>query len=486
MRRASSGICLAATVALGGCNLAPAYAPPSLTLPTSYKETGPWTPASPADAAPRGDWWTVYADDTLNGLEQRIETGNPDLALALARYDEARAYAAEARASQYPEVDLGASATTNRESANRPLRVGGPNYYGNDFAAATVSYEIDLWGRVRNLVAAGKYQAQASGADAASVRLSLEAQLADAYLSLRGLDAEAKLLADTTAAYTIALRLTETLHNGGAVAGLDVARAQTQLQTAKAQQVDIGAQRALYEHEIAALVGQPASSFSIPPMAMLPTSPQVPVATPSVILQRRPDIAAAERRAAAANAMIGVSRAAFYPSISLDATGGFQNTGNGNLLTAANSWWTLGPTLAMTLFDGGRRKAALRAARDQFDEAGDSYRSTVLAAFQQVEDNLALCNRLADEEAQQAAAVAAARHAEDLAMIQYRQGEVTYLDVVTAQTIELQAEVTVLAIATRRLQAGVDLVRSLGGGWDVQSIRRAEGGAAAARTPAAS
>lgn len=484
MRRARSGVCVLAAMALAGCSLASAYAPPSLTLPTTYKEVGPWTPASPADAAPRGDWWAAYGDPTLSGLEQKIDTSNPDLALALARYDEAQAYAAEARASLFPEVDLGGSVTTNRQSANRPLRVGGPDNYGSAVAAGTVSYEVDLWGRVRNLVAAGKYQAQASGADAASVRLSLEARLADAYLSLRGLDAEAKLLANTTAAYTTALRLTETLHTGGAVAGLDVARARTQLQIARAQQVDIGAQRALYEHEIAALCGETASSFSLPPVAQLPDVPTTPVTAPSLILQRRPDIAAAERRAAAANAMIGVSRAAFYPSISLDATSGFQNTGNVNLLTAANSWWTLGPTLAMTLFDGGRRKAALRAARDQFDEAGDSYRSIVLAAFQQVEDNLALCNRLADEEAEQAAAVAAAKHAEDLAMIQYRQGEVTYLDVVTAQTIELQAEVTALAITTRRLQASVDLVRSLGGGWDEPAAVQADAAARALSTPA--
>lgn len=466
MRRARSLACVITVAALAGCNLAPAYAPPSLTLPTNYKEVGPWTPASPADAAPRGDWWTVYGDTTLNGLELRIDAGNPDLALALARYDEAKAYAAQARAAQYPQVDIGGTATTNRQSASRPLRVGGPNYYGDDVVAGSVSYEVDLWGRVRNLVAAGKAQAQASAADAAAVRLSLEAQLADAYLSLRGLDAEGKLLTDTTKAYAIALQLTETLHEGGAVAGLDVSRAQAQLRIARAQEVDVAAQRALYEHEIAALVGEPASSFSIPALPQLPESPKVPVAAPSLILQRRPDIAAAERRAAAANAMIGVTRAAFYPSISLDATGGFENTGGVNLLSASNSWWTLGPALAMTLFDGGLRKAQLRASRDQFEEASASYRSTVLAAFQQVEDELALCNRLADEAQEQSAAVQATERTEALAMTQYRMGAVTYLEVVIAQTTDLEAQVTELAIETRRLQASVDLVRSLGGGWN--------------------
>jgi outer membrane protein, multidrug efflux system len=465
MRCARLGACVAAGLALAGCQLAPHYTPPSLTMPIAYKEVGPWTPASPADSAPRGDWWTVYGDQALDGLEQRIDTDNPDLALALARYDEAQAYAAQARAALFPEVDLSGSATGSRQSANRPLRVGGPNYYGDNVVAGSVSYEIDLWGRVRNLVSAGKADAQASAADAASVRLSLEAQLADAYLSLRGLDAEAKLLADTTNAYTIALKLTQTLHAGGAVAGLDVSRAQTQLQIARAQEVDVFALRALYEHEIAALVGEPASSFSLAPVAQLPPSPKVPVSAPSLILQRRPDIAAAERRAAAANAMIGVARSAFFPTITLGGTGGFENTAGANLLTAADSWWTLGPAFAMALFDGGRRAAQVRASRDQFKEASASYRSTVLAAFQQVEDNLALCNKLADESREQSAAVTAAEHTEALAMTQYKLGAVTYLDVVIAQTTDLQAQSTQLTIETRRLQASVDLVRSLGGGW---------------------
>ena len=261
------------------------------------------------------------------------------------------------------------------------------------------------------------------------------------------------------------------------------ASSQTQLQTARAQEVDIAAQRALYEHEIAALVGEPASSFSISPLAQLPESPEVPVAAPSLILQRRPDIAAAERRVAAANAMIGVARAAFYPSISLDATGGFENAGGNNLLSVANGWWTVGPALAMTLFDGGLRKAQVRAARAQFDEAGDSYRSTVLAAFQQVEDNLALCNKLAVEMSEQSGGVVAAEHTEALAMTQYEEGEVTYLDVVTAQTIELQAQVTELSIATRRLQASVNLVRALGGGWSEPAAMRADAGTHPASIP---
>ena len=456
----------ATALALTGCSLAPPYSPPVGTLPSAYKETGPWTPASPADAAPRGRWWTVYGDETLNGLEQKIEAGNPNLAMALARYDEAQANLAMARASLVPEVDVGGSATNNRQSADRPLRAGGKTYYQNDTIGATISYEFDLWGRVRNMVAAGKAEAQASAADVASVRLSLQAQLADAYLNLRGLDAQSALLDQTTDAYGRALKLTQVLHSGGAVAGLDVGRAQTQLGTAQAQRTEIGAQRAVYEHAIAALVGEPASVFSVAPDGKLPPAPRTPVSAPSVLLERRPDIAAAERRAAEANAQIGVARAALFPSLTLSATGGFQTAGAGNLLSLANSWWTLGPSLALALFDGGRRKAVVRASRDQFDEASAAYRSTVLTAFQQVEDNLALSNRLADEAQQQTSAVVAAQKTEALALVQYRMGAVTYLDVVTAQTADLQAQQTELSIETRRRLAGVDLVRALGGGWN--------------------
>jgi outer membrane protein, multidrug efflux system len=466
---AASAVALLSAV-LAGCSLAPAYAPPAMEAPVSYKEIGPWTPAAPADAESRGDWWTIYGDTTLDGLEAQIEKANPDLALALARYDEARALAAEASAGLYPQVGASGAATRNRQSEDRPLRVGGPNQYTDETAGLSASYELDLWGRVRNLVAAGKANAQASGADLASVRLSLEAQLADAYLNLRGLDAQAELLANTTDAYAHALKLTQAEHDGGAVAGLDVARAQTQLRLARAQQVDVAAQRAILEHEIASLVGVPASRFSIAPVTPLTEPPHVPVSAASVLLQRRPDIAAAERRAFAANAGIGVARAAFYPTISLDASGGLESAGGVNLLSLGNSWWALGPAAAMTIFDGGRRKAQLRAARDQFDEASATYRSTVLAAFQQVEDNLALCNKLADEAQEQEAAVDAAKRTEDLAMIQYRMGAVTYLDVVTAQEADLGAERGALTIATRRLQASVDLVRALGGGWSDTAV----------------
>jgi NodT family efflux transporter outer membrane factor (OMF) lipoprotein len=451
---------------LAGCNLAPAYKPPHLTAPVAYSGMGPWTPATPLDRAPRGAWWLIFGDPTLDSLEQKIATGNPNLAIALSRYDQAQQAVIQANANLLPVIGLGGNATQNRQSDRRPLRVGGPDNYANDLLQGSFSYELDLWGAVRNTVAAGRATAQATQEDAASLRLSLEAQLADAYFALRGLDAQDALLAQTTAAYARALSLTEAQHAGGIVSGLDVARAQTQYDAAAAQQTDVEASRAGYQDAIASLIGVPAPAFAIPPDAHLPTPPAVPVSTPARLLERRPDIAAAERRAAAANAQIGVARAAFFPNITLNASGGFNDNGGGlSLFNASNSLWSLGPAVALTLFDGGARSAADRIALDNFDQAGESYKATVLTAFQQVQDNLVLANRLAQEATQEQQAVQAADHTAALSLSLYKLGAVTYLDVVTAQTADLDAQRTALTIATRRLQASVDLVRALGGGW---------------------
>ncbi len=455
----------ALATAVGGCSLAPAYSPPPTPLATAFKEQGPWTPAAPADAQPRGQWWAMFSDPVLDDLEARAEKANPGLAGAVAAYDQARALASQARAGLIPEVDGNATTQRNLRSDNTPLRVGGPDQYKTDQIGASLAYEVDLWGRLRNLASGAGDRAQASAADLKSMRLSLQAELADDYLSLRGLDAQLRLLDVTANAYTRALELTQILHNGGNANGLDVARAQTQLSTIKAQITDATAQRALMEHAIAALIGESASTFSLASVTAELPKPRVAVSAPSLLLQRRPDIAAAERRAAAANADVGVARAALFPSLILDGSAGWQSAGGVNLIEAPNTFWMVGPQLLGPIFDGGRRRAGVKASRAAFDQASATYRGVVLNAFRDVEDQMALANRLAEESKDQNDAVAAAQRSVDLANIRYRQGVATYLDVVTAQTAALTAEQSAIQLNTRRLQASVDLTRALGGAW---------------------
>jgi len=477
MRPTSLAVALGAALALDACSLAPDYRQPDVATPAAYKDIGPWTAASPQDAAPRSAWWTLFADPTLDALEDQVDTANPNLAAALAAYDQARDFAAQARSNLVPTVTLTDNNTYNRESEQRPLRGANlPNEYSANTIGPQVNYEFDFWGRVRNLVAAGEAQAQATAADLATARLSLHAELADDYLSLRGLDAQSQLLASTVDAYTRALRLTQARHNGGASSGLDVDRAATQLSAAKAQVSAVAAQRALYEHAIASLVGQAAPSFTIAATTTSRSIPVIPAGLPSTLLQRRPDIAAAERRAFAANRQIGVARAAYYPTVTLDAVGGYQNTNNNNLFITPNTFWTIGPQLAMTLFDGGRIRAGVAASRAAFLLASANYRAAVLAAFQQVQDQLALANHYGAEAVDEGDAVRSAQATTHLSLIRYREGATNYLDVVTAQTAELQAEQTALDLETRRQQVSVNLVRALGGGWttaDLPTARQA-------------
>jgi NodT family efflux transporter outer membrane factor (OMF) lipoprotein len=464
-------LAVACAATLGGCNLAPAYHRPALpVLPTSYKESGPWQPARPADAAPRGDWWEAFDDPVLNGLEARVNVANPTLAASVAIYDQARAYAREAEAGLFPTVGIGGALSRNRQSAHRPLRgADQPTYYGADTVDAQAGFEVDIWGRVRDLVAAGRAQAQAGAADLETLRLSLHAELASDYVTLRGLDAEAALLNHTVDAYAKALALVQARFQGDIASGVDVAQAQTQLDSAKAEVSDVIVRRQVLEHAVATLVGVPAPAFTLPPSATPVTQPDIPPGVPSTLLERRPDIAAAERQAAAANHLIGVARAAFYPSLTLNLLGGFQDTGL-NLLSLPESIWSLGPSVSLPLFQGGLLSARLAAAKARFEQAGANYRAVVLDAFQDVEDSLARLHWLARAAEDEDAAVTAARRSVDLALTLYRDGAENYLQVVTAQTAELTAERTALDLRTSRLEASVALIRALGGGWTTADL----------------
>jgi NodT family efflux transporter outer membrane factor (OMF) lipoprotein len=461
----------AALLTLSACNLAPAYHTPPVAVPLAYKEVAPWQPARPADDLNRGVWWARFGDETLNGLEPMIDTANPDLAATVARYDQARAFAAEAAASLYPQINGAAETTVNRQSDNRPLRLSTkqPSYYGADEIAASIAYEVDLWGKLRNQAAAGRATAQASAADLASMRLSLQAELASDYLALRGADAQNQLLIDTVAAYQKALDLTEHRFEGKIVSSLDLSRAQTQLRAAQADLANATAARALYEHAIATLIGRPASDFSIPVEVIAFTLPDIPTGVPSALLQRRPDIASAERLANAANSGVGIARAAFYPSLSLNLLGGFQST-RLSLLNLPDSLWTVGPSLSIPIFEGGRLRAGESAAYANLREASANYRSVVLSAFQQVEDQGALLRLLAEASADEEASVSSAQHSLDVSLNLYRLGVTSYLEVVVAQTALLQSQQAALDFRTRRQLATVGLIRALGGGWDVKDL----------------
>ena len=460
---------VAAALLLGGCSLAPTYHTPSLPpMPATFKEAGTaWRVASPADQTPRGDWWSVYDDSTLGQLESKLDADNPSLAAALARYDTARAYESQLQSGLFPHFGVLANPIRARQSDNRPLRGSNePNEYDSDTVGVSASYDLDLWGRIRNEVGQGRALSDAAKADLANAKLSLEAQLADDYVRLRGYDIQAGILDDTLQAYQRALTLTENRHAGGIASGLDVSRAQAQLHDAQAQVTDVQAQRALVEHAIASLVGVPASSFSLAPEREQLDVPVTPIGVPSTLLERRPDIAAAERRVYAANAGIGVARAAFFPDLSLSGSYGFQNTGLSNLLAIGNRFWALGPLATLDLFDGGLRRAEVREAHAEFAEASADYRQTVLGAFREVEDDLVLLRDLGVEAGQEDEAVQAAQKTQSIANNRYREGIVNYLEVVTAQTAALSAERSAETIRTRRLQASVDLIRALGGGWN--------------------
>ncbi|MHB1677914.1 MAG: efflux transporter outer membrane subunit [Sulfuriferula sp.] len=455
-----------------GCSLAPAYKVPEMPMPAAYKEAGIWQPAKPSDNLDRGDWWKNYGDETIDKLIGQLDAANPNLAAAVAHFDEAAGYEQQARASLYPTVSIGGAATENYQFYNHPHITPGrgpgatsPQRFREEYGDIGASYELDLWGRVRNEVAAGTAGAQAAAADVESVKLSLHATLINNYIALRNFDAQSQLLSDVVDAYTKALTLTQNRFQGGADSALDVSRAQAQLDAAQAELSDITASRALYEHAIASLVGIPASSFTIVPAVMHIALPNVPVGIPASLLQRRPDIAAAERRVFQANAQIGVAKAAFYPTIMLDGGDTLDTIAASQFLLAPTNIWMIGPTAFLTIFDAGRREAIVHQAQAVYNIAGANYRATVLQAFQEVEDNLSLLNELAKESIQINAAVKDTNKTLTIAMNRYREGMTSYLEVVTAQTAVLQVELQALNLRTRRLQANVNLVRALGGSY---------------------
>jgi NodT family efflux transporter outer membrane factor (OMF) lipoprotein len=456
----------------GGCSLAPPQKIPDVPIATRYKETAPWIAAQPSDTLPRDAWWRSYGDTELDALETRLIANSPDLASALARYRQAKAITDSTRAALLPSFTGTLNLQRDRQAQQRPLRVLGPSSpdeYGSYTVNGEIDYEIDLWGRIRNQVEAGVASEQAAEADLENARLSLQAQLADSYIALRGLDRQLALLDDSVTAYRKALDLTTSRHDGGIASGLDVARAQTQLDSTRAQLKQTLAQRALDEHAIAALVGDSPSTFAIEPRLADIVLPQVPTGVPSVLLQRRPDIAAAERRIAQANASIGVARAALYPSITLSGLIGYQSSELGHFIAAPNTFWAIGPNLVAPLFDGGRRRAEVERTRAVLDEQSGRYRSVVLAAFQQVEDNLALLHHYRDAAEAERSAQEAAQRSLDYASLRYREGAVNYLEVVTAQTALLQTQQTSLSLDTQQQRASVQLVRALGGGWSLES-----------------
>jgi NodT family efflux transporter outer membrane factor (OMF) lipoprotein len=452
--------------------MAPDVKMPEVAVAENYKETPSWMQgtdgmvAKPADELPRGAWWKVYGDSELDGLEDRLIANNPDLAAAVAHYTQAEAYSRQLRSSLFPSLDGTTNLERSRESQNRPLRgATSPNEYSDYSIGVQASYEVDLWGRVSNLVKSGKASAQAEKANLESTRLSLQAQLVQNFIALRGLDQQIELLSDTLGAYRKALDLTKIRHDHGIAPGVDVASAETQYQTAQSQVEQSLAQRALAEHAIAALVGASVSEFSITSRVDEIVLPSIPLGVPSTLLQRRPDIAAAQRLVESANASVGVAKAAFFPSLTLSSAMGFESASASNWLAAPSAFWAIGPAILVNLFDAGKRKAQVAQAQAVFDESGAQYRSVVIAAFQQVEDNLALLNHYSKAAESQQSAAAAAKQSLDFSISRYRQGAASYLEVTTSQTAALQTQRDLLDLNTRRLQASVQLIRALGGGW---------------------
>jgi NodT family efflux transporter outer membrane factor (OMF) lipoprotein len=463
---------------LAGCTVGPKYVKPDTpmtpafkeTPPENFKETKDWKFAQPGAPSLPAKWWEVFADPQLTALEQQAVEGNQDLKIAEARFRQARALIRFNRASQFPTISTNPGIASLRDSQNQPYFPLQASPTGEFVLPFDLNYEVDLWGRVRRTVNASREEAQAEAADLATATLSIQAELAFDYFELRAADAQEQLLTDTVKAYTDALQLTQNRFEGGAAPKSDVAQAQTQLDTALAQQTDIGVQRAQFEHAIAILLGRPPAAFSLAAAPLPAAPPSIPVGLPSQLLERRPDIAASERRVEEANEQIGITRAAFFPTVTLSASVGLEGTSILNWLNWPSRFWAVGPSLAETLFDAGRRRAGSDAAIAGYDAAVASYRETTLSAFQQVEDNLAALRVLEHEEQQQREAVASAQESLQIFINRYQGGVDNYLQVITAQTIALTSERDEIDIQRRRMDASVLLIKAVGGGWNTNEL----------------
>jgi NodT family efflux transporter outer membrane factor (OMF) lipoprotein len=499
-------LCIAA---VAGCNFAPHYDPPKLDTGGKFKEaveqdsaSQGWKPADPSDSAPRGDWWEMYNDPELSELERKVAISNQTVIGAEANYRAAQAMVRQAQAALFPTVSLDPAATRSKSSAS-VLTLAGGGASGTSGATTTTgspttpvgsttgtstsgsaavggstaprtiysvpleaSYQIDLWGSIRNTVAQDRYTAEASAAQLANAILSTQSTLAQDYFQLRIADEERRILDATLTDFQTNLHLVRTLFDNGLASDEDIAQAETQLQSAMAQETDLGITRAQFEHAIAVLIGLPPSQFSLPYKRFNQTLPVVPVSLPADLIERRPDIAASERQVAAANAGIGVARAAYFPQLTLSGSAGYESTAVSNLFSWPNRFWSIGPELAQTLFDGGARSAATAQARALDDQAAANYRQTVLSALQSVEDNLASLRILSKELGEQHQAAQAAKRAVELSVARYRDGIDSYLNVITAQTAFLNAREAEVQVELRQLTSSVNLINNLGGGWD--------------------
>ncbi|MDQ2773886.1 MAG: efflux transporter outer membrane subunit [Acidobacteriota bacterium] len=468
---------LALACVLTSCTVGPKYTKPSVPSapayseqpPAAFKESAGWKTAQPADSQIRGNWWELFGDSQLSALEAQVEPANQSLKVAEANFREARSEIQYNRSFLFPQAGVGPGITPTRTSANSSTGRPGSTY-GTFVFPVTASYDADLWGRIRRSITIAREQYQASAADLENVKLELQADLAVDYFEARSLDAQREILDNNVVGYQRALQLTQNRFQGGVASKAEVAQAQTQLSQTQAQDIDVAAARANYEHAIAVLIGKVPEGFSLPRMPLKAEPPAIPVGIPSQLLERRPDIASAERQAAAANEQIGIARAAFFPDLVITATGGFESGSIVNWFAWPSRFWAIGPGLAEEVFDAGRRRAQLQIAQAGYEGTVANYRQTALGAFQEVEDNLSTLRILEQEQVKQHEATLAAQNSADLSVNRYKGGLVTYLEVITAQTIALENERTDADLLRRRMDASVQLIKALGGGWDISKL----------------